>query len=264
MMLETTLHTHNAFVTLTYSDQKLPKTSTNLATLEPKHLSDWLKRLRKAIEPSKIRYFAVGEYGDETHRPHYHIALFGYPNCARGNTRDARYGACCAHCELISTTWGKGQVFLGDLSVNSAQYITGYVSKKLTDKTDITLLGRHPEFARMSLKPGIGADFMHEVASTVLEFNIVELQGDVPSSLKHGSRNLPLGNYLTRKLRKLVGQDEKAPQSTINKVKEALQPMRETAFENSRSFKQEVIDANSQKVLNAETKRKIFKQKRKL
>lgn len=115
----------------------------------------------------------------------------------------------------------------------------------------------------MSLKPGIGADFMHEVASTLLEYDL-HLLPDVPNSLRHGSRTLPLGNYLVRKLRKAVGKDEKAPQETLDKIAEDLQPLRDTAFEASTSFKQAIIDAGAQAALNQETKAKIFKQKRKL
>lgn len=263
-MLEKNLHPNAAFVTLTYSDDHLPMTSQSLPTLDPTDLRDWLKRLRVKIEPSRVRYYAVGEYGDETQRPHYHLALFGYPTCAYGNSRYSRSRErCCSHCDLILSTWGKGLIFLGDLNTNSAQYIAGYVTKKLTSKTDPKLQGRHPEFGRMSLKPGIGADFMHEVASTLLG-----LQGDpaddVPASLQHGSRAMPLGRYLRKKLRVYTGREANAPQSTIDEIQEELRPLREAAFENSRSFKNEVVQAGNQKVLNAETKAKIFKAKRSL
>lgn len=148
---------------------------------------------------------------------------------------------------------------LGTVETASAQYVCGYVTKKMTKADDPRLDGRFPEFARMSLKPGIGADAMHEVASTLLQFDLETGMDDVPSSLRHGSRTLPLGNYLTRRLRKLVGKDEAAPQSTLDKVEEELRPMREAAFENSRPFKEEVVKANDQKVLNQETRRKIYK-----
>lgn len=275
-MLETTQHPNNAFVTLTYSDENLPhltwtgsplrseKLSQSLPSLDPKDLQDWLKRLRKAISPSKIRYYATGEYGDETDRPHYHVALFGYPKCSYGNSRYSKSRSnCCPHCDLIRDTWGKGNVFLGDLSINSAQYVAGYVTKKLNG-SDSRLRGRYPEFGRMSLKPGIGADFMHEVASTILSHEAVASLADVPSSLQHGGRKLPLGRYLRAKLRVLTGREAGAPQATIDELQAQLQPLREAAFDGSRSFKAEVVSAHDQKVLNAETKAKIFKAKRKL
>lgn len=288
IMLETNLHQNNAFVTLTYADEKLPRgkpispeilplsmltsalpTSDNksvmLPSLAPKDLQDWLKRLRKEIAPSKIRYYACGEYGDETSRPHYHLALFGYPRCVRGNSSYTTYRQnCCSHCDLIRDTWKQGQVYVGELSINSAQYVAGYVTKKLTAKDDPRLLGRHPEFGRMSLKPGIGADFMHEVASAILTHGALDEMDDVPSALQHGGRKLPLGRHLRRSLRKLVGRDEKTPDIEIAKLQEELRPMREAAFNGSRSFKTEVVKEGDQKVLNQETKAKIFKQRRTL
>lgn len=264
-MLEANLHPRNVFLTLTYSEENLPKTSTALPTLDPKDLQLWLKRLRQAINPLKVRYYAIGEYGDETQRPHYHVALFGYPNCSYGNSRYSKSRQnCCPHCDLIRDTWALGQIFAGDLSTNSAQYIAGYVTKKLTAKNDPRLLGRHPEFGRMSLKPGIGADFMHEVASTLLSLDGFEEEPDVPPSLQHGSRKMPLGRYLRSRLRELTGREKNAPEETIQQLQEQLRPMREDAFNNSRSFKKEIIKNGDQKVLNAETKAKIFKSRRTL
>lgn len=154
-----------------------------------------------------------------------------------------------------------GDVDLGEVNTESAQYVAQYTTKKMTAKEDSRLLGRHPEFARMSLKPGIGADFMPDVASSLLEFNLVEKQGDVPSSLRHGSRIMPLGRYLRRQLRKQVGMDEKAPQSTLDQAKERLQPLREVAFETSQSFKKVVVEAADEKVRQMENRNRIFKKR---
>lgn len=266
-MLESNLKSDNVFVTLTIQDDNLTwtKRSDSSPSLNPADLRDWLKRFRRAIAPLKVRYFAIGEYGDVTQRPHYHLALFGYPNCTYGNSRYSKSRQnCCASCDTIRDTWGLGHIFCGDLSINSAQYVAGYVTKKLTHKDDPRLLGRHPEFARMSLKPGIGADFMHDVASALLEHDALDAQPDVPHSLQHGSRSMPLGRYLTRRLRELIGRDPSAPQETIDAAQAELQPLRLAAFEGSRSFKAEVVSASDQKVLNAETRMKIRKTRRDL
>lgn len=218
IVLESHLHESNAFVTLTYSPEKIPLVETatgSLATLRPKDLQDWLKRFRKAIRPAKIRYFAVGEYGDGTARPHYHLALFGYPVCHRGRT-DHRRAVCCPVCELVRSTWDNGSVDIGDLTRESAQYVAGYVTKKMTASDDPRLLGRHPEFSRMSLRPGIGADAMYEVASQLLTYNLEKKLIDVPLSLRHGAHQLPLGRYLRRKLRTMVGSDGSTPQAVMD------------------------------------------------
>lgn len=276
ILLETLNHSSSVFVTLTYDPENLPLSSGTitmpngsqpepLPTLRPKDLQDWLKRLRKRIEPLRIRYYAVGEYGDETNRPHYHAALFGYPACLYGqSTYSLRRTSCCPSCDTIKESWGLGQIYVGELTQNSAQYIAGYVTKKMTSKDDIRLSGRYPEFGRMSLRPGIGADALHEVADVLLRLNLVDPEGDVPSALRHGSRLLPLGRYLRRKLRVLVGHDEAAPEKTLKEIEETLRPLFDVAFENSISKKSVLLKEGAQKVLNMETRAKIFKKDKSL
>lgn len=134
----------------------------------------------------------------------------------------------------------------------------------MTAKDDPRLLGRHPEFARMSLRPGIGADAMHEVASQLMKFNLDTSQADVPSALRHGHKELPLGRYLTRKLRTMIGKDEKAPQETIEKSQKELQHVREAAFNASQSFAQALADNNAPKVARLKSRMKIFERKKSL
>lgn len=214
------MYEKNAFLTLTYSDKNLPpipsdasRSLSNLpGTLIPEHAQLFMKRLRKSIEPQRVRFYLVGEYGDDTERPHYHAGLFNFQTCLRGKTK-LKYGSfgpsdwknCCDVCRMVGDRWGLGDVFLGGLGVESAQYLAQYVTKKMTSKDDSRLFGRHPEFARMSLRPGIGSAYMHEVASTILNFDLVSPQGDVPASLRLGSRMMPLGRFLRQKLRQYTG-----------------------------------------------------------
>lgn len=220
ILLETAERKDNAFITLTYAEDKLPEGGT----LVPRDLQLFFKRLRKAY-PKKLRYYAVGEYGDRTERPHYHIALFGYPRCERGNTSLDRHGKCCQWCDLIGAQWQQGRIFIGELNEQTAAYVAQYVTKKLTSKSDPLLRGRHPEFARMSNRPGIGGDFVDEIASTIMEHDLEKEMEDVPISLRHGARELPLGPYLRRRLRTRLGRSEKTPQSILEARKEELRPL---------------------------------------
>lgn len=215
ILLETKLHGDNSFITLTYNEAHKPL----CGSLVKKDYQDFLKRLRK--QHGKFRYFLVGEYGDHSWRPHYHAILFGVPTCRHGQT-DIKRSYCCAACSGISTIWGKGNVYLGAVTQESVQYVCGYVVKKMTKKDDPRLLGRPPEFSSMSLKPGIGHDFMHEVASTYLSFDLETRQADIPVSLSHGRSAMPLGRYLRRKLRTMVGMDEKPPENAPNTAKEKM------------------------------------------
>lgn len=262
-MLEATQHAHSAFVTLTYSDDNLVCTDADdpLPTLVPKDLQDWLKRIRKAVHPQKLRYYAVGEYGDTTERPHYHVALFGYHSCLNGITvRSARRSSCCSQCDLVSATWGKGHVLLGTLEAHSASYVSGYVTKKLSAKDDYRLRGRAPEFCRMSLRPGLGVDALHEVASQLMTYPTDDL--DVPLGLRHGPKIRPLGRYLRSKLRELVGKDPKTPNEVLDKVFEEMSLLREDAWNNGKSLLQALLEEGEQKVLQMEVRQKIHTKRR--
>lgn len=210
IVLESFKHDNSSFITLTYSDEHLPEGGT----LVPKDTQDWLKRLRSRFSETKFRYFLVGEYGDQFGRPHYHAALYGYPPCFDVTSSVNRRIQCkCETCRPILETWGKGRVSVDRLEPNSASYIAGYVTKKLTNKNDPKVkehLGdRHPEFARMSLKPGIGAPAIEELARVIEEFGDCALDdGDVFKTLQHGKKKLPLGRYLTTKLRKEIGLED--------------------------------------------------------
>lgn len=272
IMLEASNWPVNSFVTLTYRDDCLPRLDDGRGNLVPGDLKNWLKRFRKAIEPIRVRYYAVGEYGDDTQRPHFHLALFNYPPCEFGKTRHFSSGRdCCPTCARLVSTWGFGNVLSGELTSSSAQYVAGYVTKKMTSKDDSRLVGRYPEFARMSLKPGIGAHLMHDVASTLLEFNLGDRLDDVPSSLRHGSRVLPLGRYLRRRLRKYIGRDENAPPEVIEALKEALRPLREAADDATfgkasygsygTEYRRLIMAAGDAAVASLEAKNRIFKKR---
>lgn len=88
---EASMFTDNSFITLTYNDECLPEKNQ----LDKTHLQKFFKRLRKRHQGTTavqkydevgneagihfpIRYFAVGEYGDLTQRPHYHAILFNF------------------------------------------------------------------------------------------------------------------------------------------------------------------------------------------
>lgn len=266
IMLEAAMYEDNAFVTLTYDTEKV---DGDVFSVEPKHTQDWLKRLRFAIRPNKLRYYLVGEYGNERGRPHYHAAVFGFASCRYEKTQ-YRNGVvrCCVQCHLVSDTWGFGNVFLGTLEINSAQYVAGYVTKKMTRFDDPRLLsGQHPEFARMSLRPGIGGDFMHEVASTRMALNLDSTQADVPSGLRHGKRVLPLGRYLRKRLRKLEGKSEKVSQAGFDEVQAEMRVLYQAAKKASPdevSPKKRLVKLGDQKVLQMEAKSKIFKSRGKL
>lgn len=116
-MHESAYHKASTFVTLTYSDDNLPKDGL----LVKKHFQDWLKRLRKAIAPRKIKYFACGEYGDTFNRPHYHAIIFGLSQ---------------TDLDIVRKTWPLGFVKLGTVTKASARYVSKYLYKQQSVDSD--------------------------------------------------------------------------------------------------------------------------------
>lgn len=64
------------FVTLTYDTDHVPISRNGFMTLDKTDLQKFFKRLRKLQPENKISYYAVGEYGSDFTRPHYHLILF--------------------------------------------------------------------------------------------------------------------------------------------------------------------------------------------
>lgn len=134
----------------------------------------------------------------------------------------------------------------------------------MTHPDDSRLNGRHPEFARMSNRPGLGYHALHELASEMLRLNLDTSQTDVPVSLRHGSRELPLGRYLRKKLRLMIGKDEKTPQAALKKIEEEMLPVRWRARDNKKSFKVQLVEENKGKIDSLKSRTEIFKQRKSL
>jgi len=79
---------------------------------------------------------------------------------------------------------------------------------------------------------------------------------------------MPLGRYLTRKLRKRFGLEEVTPQAVLQAWQEELSPLLESAFALSREEGIPVDDViardRRQDLLNAESRHKIFNSRSKL
>ncbi|WGL31450.1 replication initiator protein [Dipodfec virus UOA04_Rod_1057] len=116
---ESTFYKEVSFVTLTYNDFSVPLSSlaspSSLPryTLCKKDLQDFFKRLRKRLgKEKKIKYYACGEYGGKTGRPHYHVIIFG-----------------CSDFKVINQSWAKGFIKVLPFDISSIRYIAGYIQK---------------------------------------------------------------------------------------------------------------------------------------
>jgi len=271
-------HAHSAFLTLTYRDEELTDVSGQIwnasrpvvPTLVKRDLQLWLKRVRRMAENHdgrKLRFFAVGEYGDQTQRPHYHVALFGFPSCLYGQTR-MRQKSCCQPCDMLKKTWEKGSVHVGELNAQSAMYLTGYVSKKWTKEDTWTrqkLKGRTPEFVRMSLNPGIGAIALGNLIATGVQSPrlgaTLKQLSDAPVAWNVNGKMYALGRYLRRKFREALGRDPETPKSAVSDYMASV--MADYGSTKSKS-RDGYYRLNHQKIKNREVRLKIFQKGKKL
>lgn len=267
ILLEQKSHDESCFVTLTYNDDHLPADGS----LEREHYQSFVKRLRKHFSPTKIRYFLVGEYGDTTERPHYHAAIFGISAEALAGTEwMKKRGTVLAVGEPLRSLWGNGEVAVGALERKSAQYVAKYCVKKMTVKDDVRLRGREPEFARMSLRPGLGAWAVRDIGegymATSGALDQVARDEDVPSSFKLGGKSLPLGRYLRRRLRYELGfgsadAPDKAKAKSALEMRVLFEESQKDSENKSKSVTQIIVDSNAQKIINLEAREKIWASK---
>jgi len=185
ILLESRSHLTSAFVTLTYTDQALPRTKeTGTPTLRKRHLQLFLKRLRASLKV-KIRYFGCGEYGSSTSRPHYHLILFGYP---------------FDQINLIQEAWKQGFTSCFPLGIQHAPYVAKYTTK--VQRGSNSQIAREQPFALMSQKPGLGTDYLPRVAEAVSKSPLTA----VPNQIRIDGKLYKLDAFMQLELKTLILQ----------------------------------------------------------
>ena len=139
------------FITLTYSDEELPEyidydTGEIKSNLVKEDLQKFIKRLRekqyRQTKERKFRYYAVGEYGTETDRAHYHLIGFNINRSILNR---------------LDNIWGHGHVHVGTVTEGSILYVAKYHVNRDMDADEN---GRQKEFATMSKRPAIGHGYI--------------------------------------------------------------------------------------------------------
>lgn len=136
-------------------------------SLQHKPFQDFMKRLRRRLdygvkysvvrdgrfipgiyhgEGKPLRYFMCGEYGDTTHRPHYHAIVYGfYPPDAKP-LRDG-----LSTSDLLTSVWPFGFHTVAKVEPACVSYVAGYVDKKMDESRNVWMVeGVAPEYVAMS------------------------------------------------------------------------------------------------------------------
>lgn len=164
---EASQHEENCYGTLTYDEENVPPNGS----LVKRDHQLFMKRLRQFVDPQKVKYYLAGEYGELNKRPHYHFLLFGYrPKDFEALPvsgpfplfRSAEMGA----------LWPNGLSAFGDVSFASANYVAGYVMKKVDQ------VGRKKKYA-CDVETG----------------RLVQIQAEYSAMSRGGREQLPDGSW---------------------------------------------------------------------
>lgn len=250
MLLEQALHPDSCFLTLTYDDDHLPRNDDGTGILVKQEVVDFLKRLRYYLDGRKIRYFVVGEYGEDIgKRPHYHMALFNVSYFEK---------------TPISRAWKEGFFYLGDLNKATARYMTGYVMKNLTRDTEEKLYGRPPEFMLSSRGTsrdqlgGLGRPAVKIFANDLLSKDWFKPK--IIREIRQGGHKWPLGRYLSRKLADDLGVSSEQWNESLQCYQEEIFVQNIKGGNYLENIKKSMLNQSR----SMEKRYKIFKQKRTL
>lgn len=232
------MHQQNAFLTLTYADEHLPPDYG----VHVKVWQDFNKRLRKQIEPKKIKFYACGEYGDKSLRPHYHALIFGH-QFSDLVLWSIKRGQRLYTSKSLDKIWPYGLATTGSVTYQSAAYVARYVMKKIGgDNAPEHYTRRHPvtgewhvvrhEFAVQSRRPGIGSTWYDKYKSDAFPSDYIIVDGK-----KH-----PVPRYYTKKL-----EEEEHEAIIRQRKKSALQRKPDNSKER-RAVKAAVRDARLQQL----------------
>lgn len=188
---ESFMNEDNCFITLTYSNDKLPED----LSLNYVHYQKFMKRLREYVASRrhmkrfgfvvpKIRFFMAGEYGDEFGRPHFHACIFGYDFPDKYYWKSSGgYSLYCS--DFLDEMWrdpddgiNYGYSSIGSVTLESAAYVARYCIKKRSgaiapeyyrrlhideDTGEILeVFDIQPEFSHQSTNPGIGYEWFRK------------------------------------------------------------------------------------------------------
>lgn len=216
------------FITLTYDENHLTYTPEHIETLYKPHLQKFFKKLRyaqyKLGNKDKIRYYAVGEYGTKTQRPHYHAIMFNLDT---------------EILTQLTQLWGKGLTHSAITSPATIRYVTKYLINKVGDYND-----RDKPFAIMSKQLGI--DYLHD------KFQYHRDTQSLTVTNNSGTKQ-PLPRYYAERM---FSKDEKAElvKHAIHKADQLEEREREYSYNTNQPHYKRMLDSQEARIQNMKRK----------
>lgn len=178
---EAKMHEENSFLTLTYNEESIKElidiphsieTGKEEYKLNYEHVQQFMKRLRKTTS-KELGFFATGEYGDRTNRPHWHILIFGwYPTDSRAQYKNHRGDQICTS-EQLGRLWPHGNSNVGTVTFESAGYVARYAAKKLGTSQDDQ--SPYKPISKKSQRNAIGKKFLQRYYEDIFNHGYVVL-----------------------------------------------------------------------------------------
>lgn len=173
-------HADNAFITLTVDEPHMNEVFP-FYMVRHRFFQLFMKKLRKGLKTTKIRYIMCAEYGTHTLRPHYHVIVFGwfppdYQYFYTGKTGYTVYTSDCLN-RLWTNSDGDslGYHTVSVANSQTVRYLVGYVMKK---SGSLYYPGFAPPYLRVSTRPAIGLDWYRKYGDSVFAHSGLNFPND--------------------------------------------------------------------------------------
>lgn len=173
-----------SFVTLTYTDENLPRTNKGTPTLRRKDLQNFHKRVRQLTD-IPYKHISCLEYGDSLGRPHMHIIFVGLSDVVAYN--------------VCKKAWKFGLYDVGPLTQGGLRYVVKYCCK--ADSDDVVQAirdGNAMEQPKIMHSIGLGKRWIESHINDIVESNFL--------FYKNG-RSTPYPKYVLEYVKDKTGVD---------------------------------------------------------
>lgn len=182
-------HEESYFLTMTIDDKHVKDILDNVGkdnlvyvpTIDLSDISRFMKALRQSqkrkYDIDGIRFLSCGEYGSRSFRSHYHAIIFGlHLDDLKPYTKSSGYWLYTS--KYLDNIWEKGEIYVGEVTAESAQYVAKYAVKN-TDEYHELCDALHVNYPglRMSRRPGIGKHYFETHKKEILANHGVYIHG---------------------------------------------------------------------------------------
>lgn len=182
---------HRTFYKNNYSvNRNVTYEDNQIAVLVNRHLQLFIKRFRKYVSQhynEKVRYYAVGEYGVQSLRPHWHILFFySSSDLARDFEDVLEFGTKQRPIQtpvFLRSLWKFGYIDSKQTDGKAYFYVSSYVNKPANFPYVLELLAPQRAFhsnflGEISSKEDIKKSFQKRDFRTIGQINIISWSGE--------------------------------------------------------------------------------------